>query len=482
MFKECAEACADEPCEDLKEHCGFWHDLGECDINPGATPGSNRPRGDAAAAPRRRVATHLPRRGDGSRRLRLRRGDASRRRRGCRLDSSSSRRRRGGSSRANFVETSSRVVAGSRGPRKRRRGRRARRRLHDQPVPRGLRRLRRAPAAAGAVFRSIPGLGCRAAGPVNRRGPDAEPHDQPDDARVRRTRRRPEPRPAGHAHRGLPERVRGRRADRHGRGDDSGRGSCAETGRRGSGRGDSAETSRGDAAALDADESEETSRGRARRRVAARGDAIRAQVRDRGREGRRLGARPVPLDGHRGGAEPHEGIERLVHGDVSRPGHHGRRLAPRRGPRRLRRRELHGVRFPGRYPNVTGAFEIARNSGPDRPLKSRRLLHYIVQKPGQQLGLKHDFTPEQTLTPAGPRIFSAEIFLDSAPSRTGAAPASPRETAAAAARLGRASRETRRRRDRGRPARRPRRRRDRGRSAWRRQDHGRSARRRRDRG
>mmetsp|Transcript_36847 Transcript_36847/g.112741 ORF Transcript_36847/g.112741 Transcript_36847/m.112741 type:complete len:615 (-) Transcript_36847:45-1889(-) len=47
------------------------------------------------------------------------------------------------------------------------------------------------------------------------------------------------------------------------------------------------------------------------------------------------------------------------------------------------------------------------------------LLHYIVQKPGQQLGLKHDFTPEQTLTPAGPRIFSAEIFLDSAPSRTG---------------------------------------------------------------
>mmetsp|Transcript_11366 Transcript_11366/g.35001 ORF Transcript_11366/g.35001 Transcript_11366/m.35001 type:complete len:272 (-) Transcript_11366:611-1426(-) len=144
--------------------------------------------------------------------------------------------------------------------------------LHDQPVPRGLRRLRRAPAAAGAVFRSIPGLGCRAAGPVNRRGPDAEPHDQPDDARVRRTRRRPEPRPAGHAHRGLPERVR-----------------------------------------------------------------------DRGREGRRLGARPVPLDGHRGGAEPHEGIERLVHGDVSRPGHHGRRLAPRRGPRRLRRRELHGA-------------------------------------------------------------------------------------------------------------------------------------------
>ena len=231
MFKECAEACADEPCEDLKEHCGFWQDLGECDINPGATPGSNRPRGDAAAAPRRRVATHLPRRGDGSRRLRLRRGDASRRRRGCRLDSSSSRRRRGGSSRANFVETSSRVVAGSRGPRKRRRGRRARRRLHDQPVPRGLRRLRRAPAAAGAVFRSIPGLGCRAAGPVNRRGPDAEPHDQPDDARVRRTRRRPEPRPAGHAHRGLPERVRGRRADRHGRGDDSGRGSCADADR-----------------------------------------------------------------------------------------------------------------------------------------------------------------------------------------------------------------------------------------------------------
>ena len=40
--------------------------------------------------------------------------------------------------------------------------------------------------------------------------------------------------------------------------------------------------------------------------------------------------------------------------------------------------------------------------------------HFLDLAPGQQYGLRHEFVLDQTLTAAGPRIYSAVVFLDDA--------------------------------------------------------------------